>query len=54
MKFVIWNMRSLYKPVSVKTVARELVEHRLDSLIAQVVTWVRRGTDVQTSIFFME
>jgi hypothetical protein len=31
MRFGIWNVRSLYKPGSLKTVATELAKYRLDS-----------------------
>jgi hypothetical protein len=43
MRFEIWNVRSLYRVGTLKTVARELAKHNLDLLVAQEVRWVGGG-----------
>jgi hypothetical protein len=39
MRFGTWNIRSLYRAVSLKTVARELGKYKLDLLGVQEVRW---------------
>jgi hypothetical protein len=40
-----WNVRSLYRIGSLKTVARELGKCNLDSVGVQVVRWEKGGTE---------
>jgi len=44
MRFVTWNVRSLYKAGSFTAAARELVRYKLDLLDVQEVKWDREGT----------
>jgi hypothetical protein len=44
MRFGMWNMRSLYRSGSLKTVARELARYRLDLVGVQGVRWNKGGT----------
>jgi exonuclease III len=39
-----WNVRSMYRSVSLTTVARELVRYKLDLVGVQEVRWDKRGT----------
>jgi hypothetical protein len=45
MRFGTWNVRSLYKIGSLKTVARELGKYKLDLVGAQEVRWEKGGTE---------
>jgi exonuclease III len=45
MRFGTWNVRSLYRSGSLKTVARELGKHKLDLVGVQEVRWDRGGTE---------
>jgi exonuclease III len=54
MKFGAWNVRSLYRAGSLKTVARKLGKYKLDLMGVQEVRWEKGGTeraDVYTSFF---
>jgi exonuclease III len=44
MRFITWNVRSLYKAGSLKTVAMELGKYKLDLLGVQEVKRETRGT----------
>jgi hypothetical protein len=44
-RFGIWNVRSLYMTGSLKTVARELGEYKLDLVGVQEVGWEKGGTE---------
>jgi hypothetical protein len=44
-RFGIWNVRSLYMTGSLKTVARELGEYKLDLAEVQEVRWEKGGTE---------
>jgi exonuclease III len=44
MKFGTWNIRSLYRIGSLKTVARELGKYKLDLVGVQEVRWEKGGT----------
>jgi exonuclease III len=39
-----WNVRSLYRAVSLRTVAEEISKYKLDFVGVQEVRWDRRGT----------
>jgi hypothetical protein len=41
----IWNVKKLYRPVSLKTVAIELANYRLDLVGVQEVSWNKGGTE---------
>jgi exonuclease III len=45
MRFGTWNVRSLCRSGSVKTVARELGKYKLDLVGVQEVRWDKRGTE---------
>jgi exonuclease III len=45
MRFGTWNVRSLYRPGSLKTVARELGKYKLDLVGIQEVRWDKGGTE---------
>jgi hypothetical protein len=45
MKFGIWNVRSLSRSFSLKTVPRELAEYKLDLVGMQEVRWDSGGTE---------
>jgi exonuclease III len=45
MRFGLWNVRSLYRSGSLKTVARELRKHKLDVMGVQEVRWDKGGTE---------
>jgi len=40
----MWNVRSMYRSESLKTMAKELVRHRLDLEGVQEVRWDKEGT----------
>jgi hypothetical protein len=44
MGFGTWNVRSLYRTGSLKTVTRELGKYKLDLVDVQVVSWEKGGT----------
>jgi exonuclease III len=44
-RFGTWNIRSLYRTGSLKTVARELGKYRLDLVGVQEVRWENGGTE---------
>jgi exonuclease III len=43
-RFGTWNVRSLYRAGSLKTVARELGKYKLDLVSVQEVRWEKEGT----------
>jgi exonuclease III len=45
MRFGTWNIRSLYRIGSLKTVARELGKYKLDLVGVQEVRWEKGGTE---------
>jgi exonuclease III len=45
MRFGTWNVRSLYRAGSLKTVARELGKYKLDLVGVQEVRWEKMGTE---------
>jgi exonuclease III len=45
MRFGTWNIRTLYRIGSLKTVARELGKYRLDIVGIQEVRWEKGGTE---------
>jgi exonuclease III len=53
MRFGTWNVRSLYRSGSLKTVARELGKYKLDLVGVQEVRWEKGGTErAEEYIFF--
>jgi exonuclease III len=53
MRFGTWNVRSLYRISSLKTVARELGKYKLDLVRVQEVRWEKGGTEqVEDYTFF--
>jgi exonuclease III len=50
MRFGTWNVRSLYRSGSLKTVARELGKYKLDLEGVQEVRWDKGGTERQRII----
>jgi exonuclease III len=44
MKFVTWNVRSLYKTGSLMAEAREFARYKLDLVGVQEVRWEKGGT----------
>jgi hypothetical protein len=44
MRFGTWNVRSLYRAVSLTTAARELARYKLDLVDVEEVRWDKRGT----------
>jgi exonuclease III len=45
MRFGTWNVRSLYRVGSLKTVSRELATYKLDLVGVQEVRWEGGGTE---------
>jgi exonuclease III len=45
MRFGTWNVRSLYRAGSLKTVSRELARYKLDLVGVQEVRWEGGGTE---------
>jgi exonuclease III len=45
MRFCTWNVGSLYRAGSLKTVARELRKYKLDLVGVQEVRWEKEGTE---------
>jgi hypothetical protein len=52
MRFGMWNVRSLYRAGSLKTVARELWKHKLDLVDIQEVIWEKGALKRQRIIHF--
>jgi exonuclease III len=52
MRFGTWNVMSLYRIGSLKTVARELGKYKLDLVGVQEVRWEKGGTDRHRIIHF--
>jgi exonuclease III len=51
-RFGTWNVRSLYRIGSLKTVARELRKYKLDLMGVQDVRWEKGDTERQRTIHF--
>jgi exonuclease III len=45
MRFGTWNVRSLYRAGSLKTVTRELGKYKIDLVGVQEVRWEKEGTE---------
>jgi exonuclease III len=45
MRFGTWNVRSLYRARSFKTVGRDLGKYKLDLVGIQEVRWEKEGTE---------
>jgi exonuclease III len=45
MRFVTWNVRSLYTVGSLRTVVRKISKYKLDLVGVQEVRWDRGGTE---------
>jgi exonuclease III len=45
MRFGTWNVRSLYRSGSLKTVAKELRKYKLNLVGVQEVRWDKGGTE---------
>jgi exonuclease III len=54
MKFVIWNVRSLYTAGSITAAAKELARYKLDLEGLQEVKWDTGGMVTVETIFSME
>jgi len=54
MRFCTWNVRSLYRSGSLKTVARQLARYELDVVGVQEVRWDERCTEQGIIFFSME
>jgi hypothetical protein len=52
MRFGMWNVSSLYRAGSLKTIARKLGKYKLDLVGVQEVRWVMEGTEGQRIIRF--
>jgi exonuclease III len=52
MRFGTWNIRSLYRIGSVKTVARELGKYKLDLVGVQEVRWEKGALNGQRIVHF--
>jgi exonuclease III len=52
MRLGTWNVSSLYRIGSLRTVARELGKYRLDLVGVQEVRWEKGGTEGQRIIHF--
>jgi exonuclease III len=52
MRFGTWNVRSLHRTGSLKTVVREFGKYKLDLLGVQEVRWEMSGTEWQRIIYF--
>jgi exonuclease III len=53
MKFGTWNIRSLYRTGSLKTVARELGKYKVDLVGVQEVRWEKGGTEWSEGCTFL-
>jgi hypothetical protein len=45
MRFGMWNVRTLYRAGSLKTVAREMEKYKLDLVAVQAGRWEKGGTE---------
>jgi hypothetical protein len=45
MRFVIWNIRSMYRAGSLRTVVEEISKYKLDLVGVQEVRWGGGGTE---------
>jgi exonuclease III len=52
MRFVTWNVESLYRAGSLKTVAKELSKYKLHLVGAQEVRWDGGGTESRDEYTF--
>jgi exonuclease III len=52
MRFGTWNVRSLYRSGSLKTVARELEKYKLDFVGVQEVRWDKGSTELAEDYTF--
>jgi hypothetical protein len=43
MKFITWNVRSLYRSGSLSTATREFTRYKLNLVVIQVVRWDKGG-----------
>jgi exonuclease III len=53
MRFDTWNIRSLYRSSSCKTVARKLRKYELDLVGVQEVRWDKGGTEQAKDCTFL-
>jgi hypothetical protein len=53
MRFGTWNVRSMYRPRPLTTVARKVVKYRLDSVGKQEVGWDKGGATQERIILFL-
>jgi exonuclease III len=53
MKFGTWNVRSLYRIGSLKTVSRKLAKCKLDLVGVQEVKWGKGGTEPADDYTFL-
>ena len=54
MRFGTWNVRSMYRPRQLTTVARKVVRYRLDSVGMQVGPWGGEEAEQVRIIVFCE
>jgi exonuclease III len=54
MRFETWDVRSIYRVCSLKTVASELAKYNLDLMAVQEVRWVKGGRQQMIIDFAME
>jgi hypothetical protein len=54
LRFGNWNVRSMYRPVSLRKVAEEVSKYKLDLLVVQEVRWDGGGTEPagQYTVFY--
>jgi hypothetical protein len=52
MRFGTWNVRSLYRAGSLRTVAEEVSTYKLDLLAVQDVRWGGGGTESESEYTF--
>jgi hypothetical protein len=53
-RFGTWNVRSLYRPGSLKIVSGELAKYKLDLVGVQEVRWDKGGTEPAGNYTFLE
>jgi exonuclease III len=53
MRFGTWNVTSLYRAGSLKTVARELGKYKLDLMGVKEVRWEKEGTERAEDFTFL-
>jgi hypothetical protein len=51
-KFSTWNVKSMYRAGSLRAVAEEISNYKLDLVGVQKVRWDRGGTEQQVNIHF--